>query len=78
YVSGSFFSRRGITEGALTFHPRGIPHGPAPGVAEASIGKTHTDELAVMVDTFRPLTLTAAAERWDDPAYPTSWVDAGD
>ena len=74
YVGGSFFSRRGIEEGALTFHPRGIPHGPAPGVAEASIGKTHTDELAVMVDTFRPLTLAAAAERWDDPDYPTSWV----
>ena len=74
YVSGSFFSRRGIGEGTLTFHPRGIPHGPAPGVAEASIGKTETDELAVMVDTFRPLTLTAAAERWDDPDYPTSWT----
>ncbi|HEX2040670.1 MAG TPA: homogentisate 1,2-dioxygenase [Acidimicrobiales bacterium] len=74
YVSGSFFSRRGIEEGALTFHPRGIPHGPAPGVAEASIGRTHTDELAVMLDTFRPLTLTAAAERWDDPDYPTSWL----
>lgn len=43
-------------------------------MAEASIGKTETDELAVMVDTFRPLTLTAAAERWDDPAYPTSWL----
>ena len=74
YVGGSFFSRRGIGEGALTFHPRGIPHGPAPGLAEASIGKTHTDELAVMVDTFRPLTLTAAAERWSDPDYPTSWT----
>jgi homogentisate 1,2-dioxygenase len=43
-------------------------------VAEASIGKTHTDELAVMVDTFRPLRLTAAAEAFDDPAYPLSWV----
>jgi homogentisate 1,2-dioxygenase len=74
YVSGSFFSRKGIEAGALTWHPRGIPHGPAPGVAEASIGKTHTDELAVMVDTFRPLQLTAAAEAFDDPAYPLSWV----
>ena len=74
YVSGDFFSRRGIEEGALTFHPRGIPHGPAPGVAEASIGKTHTEELAVMIDTFRPLALTAAAEDFDDPSYPVSWL----
>ena len=74
YVSGSFFSRKGIEPGALTFHPRGIPHGPAPGVAEASIGKERTDEVAVMVDTFRPLQLTAAAETFDDPAYPMSWL----
>jgi homogentisate 1,2-dioxygenase len=74
YVGGSFFSRRGIESGALTWHPRGIPHGPAPGVAEASIGKTHTDELAVMVDTFRPLVLAAGADDFDDPDYPTSWL----
>lgn len=74
YVHGTFFSRRGIESAALTWHPRGIPHGPAPGVAEASIGKTHTDELAVMVDTFHPLTLARGAERFDDPAYPMSWL----
>jgi homogentisate 1,2-dioxygenase len=74
YVSGSFFSRRGIEPGALTFHPRGIPHGPAPGLAEASIGRERTDELAVMIDTFRPLQLTAAAEQFDDAGYPTSWL----
>jgi homogentisate 1,2-dioxygenase len=74
YVSGDFFSRRGIEPGAITWHPRGIPHGPAPGVAEASIGKERTNELAVMIDTFRPLALTAAAERFDDPSYPTSWL----
>jgi homogentisate 1,2-dioxygenase len=74
YVSGDFGSRRGIEPAALSFHPRGIPHGPAPGVAEQSIGRTHTEELAVMVDTFRPLTLSAAAEELDDPAYPTSWI----
>ena len=74
YVTGNFFSRRGIEPGALSFHPRGIPHGPAPGVAEKSIGQTHTEELAVMVDTFRPLTLAAAADELDDPAYPTSWM----
>jgi homogentisate 1,2-dioxygenase len=74
YVSGDFFSRKGIEVGALTWHPSGIPHGPAPGVAEASIGKTVTEEVAVMVDTFRPLQLAAAAEALDDPAYPTSWL----
>lgn len=74
YVDGSFFSRRGIEPGALSYHPRGIPHGPAPGVAEASIGRTSTEELAVMVDTFRPLRLTADAEAFDDPSYPTSWL----
>ena len=75
YVSSNFFSRRGIESGALSFHPRGIPHGPAPGVAEKSIGQTRTEEVAVMVDTFRPLELSAAAEQLDDPSYPTSWVD---
>lgn len=74
YVSGTFFSRRGIEPGAMTFHPRGVPHGPAPGVAEASIGRERTDELAVMIDTFRPLTLTTEAERFDDPSYVTSWL----
>jgi homogentisate 1,2-dioxygenase len=75
YVGSEFFSRRGIEAGAITFHPRGIPHGPAPGVAEKSIGQTETRELAVMIDTFRPLHLSAAVERFDDPAYPTSWVN---
>ncbi len=74
YVSGEFFSRKGIEAGAITFHPRGIPHGPAPGVAEASIGKTHTEEVAVMVDTFKPLTMAVAADALDDPSYPTSWL----
>jgi homogentisate 1,2-dioxygenase len=74
YVSGGFFSRRGIEEGALSFHPRGIPHGPAPGVSEKSIGQTATEEVAVMIDTFRPLQLAATAEPFDDPAYPTSWL----
>jgi homogentisate 1,2-dioxygenase len=74
YVGATFFSRRGIETGAISFHPRGIPHGPAPGVAEASIGRTETDELAVMIDTFRPLVMTEAAAAMSDPAYPTSWI----
>ena len=74
YVGGSFFSRKGIEPGAVTWHPKGIPHGPAPGLAEASIGKQWTDELAVMVDTFRPLQMAAGAEAFDDESYVTSWV----
>jgi len=74
YVAGTFFSRKGIEPGAITWHPKGIPHGPAPGLDEASIGKEWTDELAVMVDTFRPLQLAAGAEQFDDPSYVTSWL----
>jgi len=75
YVNGNFMSRRGIDVASFTLHPHGIPHGPHPGTAEASIGKEATDELAVMVDTFRPLKLTHWAEEYDDPNYPMSWKD---
>src|SRR5207237_10878438 len=61
YVNGNFASRRGIEEGSITLHPSGLPHGPQPGAVEASLGQTRTEELAVMVDTFRPLLLTKAA-----------------
>lgn len=74
YSGSTFFSRKGLEPGAITFHPRGIPHGPAPGVAEASIGRTETEELAVMIDTFRPLVMTEAAAALSDPSYPTSWI----
>jgi homogentisate 1,2-dioxygenase len=75
YVNGNFMSRRGIDVASFTLHPHGIPHGPHPGAAEASIGKEQTDELAVMVDTFRPLKLTRWAKEYDDAKYPFSWVD---
>ena len=76
YVNGNFMSRRGIDIASFTLHPHGIPHGPHPGTAEASIGKEGSDELAVMVDTFRPLKMTQWARGYDDPAYPFSWLDA--
>jgi homogentisate 1,2-dioxygenase len=60
---------------SITLHPRGIPHGPQPGLVEKSLGAERTDELAVMVDTFRPLKLGADAEKLDDPKYPFSWLD---
>jgi homogentisate 1,2-dioxygenase len=74
YVSGNFMSRRGISEGSVTLHPMGLPHGPQPGLYEDSIGKKKTDELAVMLDTFRPLQLTNTAMQVDDDQYPFSWL----
>ena len=61
YVSGNFMSRRGVDEGSITLHAAGAPHGPQPGAVEASLGKTSTDEIAVMVDTFKPLLIAQAA-----------------
>jgi len=75
YVKGRFGSRRGVEESSFTLHPRGIPHGPHPGTIAASRDVTRTDELAVMVDTFRPLRLTRQALDLDDPSYPLSWMD---
>jgi homogentisate 1,2-dioxygenase len=75
YVRGKFGSRRGVEEGSITLHPRGIPHGPHPGTIVASRGMTRTDELAVMVDTVRPLAVTSQALELDDPTYPYSWLD---
>ena len=74
YVSGNFTSRRGIEAGSISLHPAGLPHGPHPGAYEGSIGHHHTDELAVMLDTFRPLQLTTHASAVEDPNYPTSWA----
>ncbi|MGC4047525.1 MAG: homogentisate 1,2-dioxygenase [Armatimonas sp.] len=73
YVNGNFASRRGIETGSITLHPSGLPHGPQPGAVEASLGATRTEELAVMLDTFRPLKLTKAAAALEDGAYPMSW-----
>jgi homogentisate 1,2-dioxygenase len=75
YVRGRFGSRRGVEESSFTLHPRGIPHGPHPGTIVASRDVTRTDELAVMVDTVRPLALTPQAVAMDDPAYPYSWLE---
>jgi homogentisate 1,2-dioxygenase len=75
YVRGRFGSRRGVEEASITLHPRGIPHGPHPGTIVASDALTRTDELAVMVDTVKPLNLTRQALELDDPQYPYSWLD---
>jgi homogentisate 1,2-dioxygenase len=75
YVDGDFMSRNDISAGQMTLHPAGIPHGPHPGAYERSIGQKETMELAVMVDTFKPLMITEEALKIDDGKYWKSWVD---
>ncbi len=75
YVRGNFGSRRGVDLGSFTLHPHGIPHGPHPGTIVASNKVTRTDELAVMIDTFRPLHVATSGMAYDDPKYPFSWMD---
>jgi homogentisate 1,2-dioxygenase len=74
YVDGDFMSRNDIKPGYMTLHPGGIPHGPQPGAMERSLGKKETHELAVMVDTFRPLMITEEAMSVDDGDYYKSWL----
>ena len=74
YVDGNFMSRKGIEEGDITLHPAGIPHGPHPGTMEKSIGEKSTEELALMVDPFRPLQLTQTALDLSDNSYYKSWL----
>ncbi|MEL6656253.1 MAG: homogentisate 1,2-dioxygenase [Bacteroidota bacterium] len=75
YVDGDFMSRNNIGPGYITLHPGGIPHGPHPGAYERSIGQTSTEELAVMIDTFKPLQLTENAMKLDDGVYYQSWLE---
>ncbi|WJJ97256.1 homogentisate 1,2-dioxygenase [Algibacter luteus] len=75
YVDGDFMSRNDVAAGHISLHPAGIPHGPHPGATERSIGKTKTDELAVMVDTFKPLKVTEEAMKISDDSYHKSWLE---
>ncbi|MCL4811137.1 MAG: homogentisate 1,2-dioxygenase [Vicinamibacteraceae bacterium] len=74
YASSEFMSRKGIEYGSVTLHPDGVPHGPHPGRTEASLGEKATTELAVMLDTFKPLRVSTAAVAVEDPDYYLSWV----
>jgi homogentisate 1,2-dioxygenase len=74
YVDGDFMSRNHVDKGYISLHPAGIPHGPHPGAMERSIGQKETQELAVMVDTFRPLRLTQLALDIADEGYYQSWM----
>jgi homogentisate 1,2-dioxygenase len=75
YASSEFMSRKGIEYGSITHHPDGLPHGPHPGRAEASIGQKFTNELAVMMDSFHPLKIAKAATSFEDPNYHRSWIE---
>jgi homogentisate 1,2-dioxygenase len=75
YVEGNFMSRKGIKQESITLHPSGIPHGPHPGTTEASIGKKETLELAVMIDTFRPLKIVKSTTGYEDDNYMYTWIE---
>ena len=76
YVEGNFMSRKGIDEQSISYHPMGLPHGPQPGKIEESLSAKETNELAVMIDTFKPLNMTKAALDIDDEGYPYSWIES--
>ena len=73
YHSGEFFSREGIKPGMLTFHPQGIQHGPQPKAIERSRSAQRTEEIAVMIDTRRPLRVGDATEQFELKDYWKSW-----
>ena len=79
YTGGNYEARRGsgIEQGSMSLHPSGFTHGPQPGAAERSIGVDYFDELAVMVDTFRPLDLCDAALACEDTLYAWTWSGRG-
>ena len=79
YVGGDYEARKGsgINVGSISLHPGGYAHGPQPSAIEASLGAEYFDELAVMVDTFRPLELGEAGLASEDPAYAWSWAGRG-
>ncbi|GID90862.1 homogentisate 1,2-dioxygenase [Amorphoplanes digitatis] len=79
YVGGDYEARKGsgINVGSISLHPGGYSHGPQPSAIEASLGAERFDELAVMVDTFRPLGLGEAGRACDDGKYAWTWAGRG-
>jgi homogentisate 1,2-dioxygenase len=76
YANSEFMSRKGIEYGSITLHPDGLAHGPQPGRTEASLGQKETNELAVMLDTFRGLNVSKSAFEIEDRDYYLSWLDS--
>ncbi len=81
YAEGNFFSRKGsgIARGAVSLHPMGHIHGPHPGAWESGPSRVgqRTEEVAVMLDTFRPLRLGRAALSVEKAGYVYSWSGGG-
>jgi homogentisate 1,2-dioxygenase len=75
YCDGNFMSRKGVEQYDITLHPSGLPHGPQPGITEASLGAKETQELAVMVDTFHPLQVAVEALEFEKADYQASWLE---
>ncbi len=73
YSSGDFMSRKGISKESITLHVRGLIHGPQPGAVEGAIGKTETNEVAVMIEAYDPLGITKKAEQIENKDYMKSW-----
>jgi homogentisate 1,2-dioxygenase len=76
YCGGDYEARKGsgIGLGSISLHPGGYAHGPQPSAIEASLGAERFDELAVMVDTFRPLELGEGGRAVDDGVYAWTWA----
>lgn len=79
YCGGDYGARKGsgIGPGSVSLHPGGHAHGPQPGAYERSIGVEQVDELAVMVDTFRPLELGEGGLAVEDGGYAWTWSGRG-
>jgi homogentisate 1,2-dioxygenase len=75
YVGGDFMSRKGIEPESITYHPMGLTHGPQPGKIEESLNLKETSEVAVMIDTFKPLNMTEITQEIDDKDYIFSWIN---
>jgi homogentisate 1,2-dioxygenase len=73
YHEGNFFSREGIEAGSVTWHPQGIHHGPHPNAERNAADKTETAEIAVMVDTVRPLKALPSASKVEFKDYTMTW-----
>ncbi len=75
YASGNFMSRKGVREGSMTLHVRGMVHGPQTGTVERSIGKEATDETAVMVESYDRLGMTKEAKSLENKDYMMTWYE---
>jgi homogentisate 1,2-dioxygenase len=75
YAEGSFMSRAGsgIDRGSISLHPAGFVHGPQPGSREKADAADGTSEVAVMIDTFKPLQVLAPATAVEETGYWASW-----